>query len=82
MGDISPEDRDDALSKLDTTAAHSARVWNYLLGGKDHFTADRETGDLILGEDATACGVGFKTESQGERVGLSEPTPLARNQET
>src|SRR6201989_1173765 len=42
------ESREDALARLDTTTAHSARVWNYLLGGKDHFTADRETGDLIL----------------------------------
>jgi hypothetical protein len=42
------EDPQEALSRLDVTAAHSARVWNYLLGGKDHFAADRETGDLIL----------------------------------
>ena len=34
--------------RLDTSTAHSARVWNYLLGGKDNFAADRETGDLIL----------------------------------
>jgi hypothetical protein len=34
--------------RLDTSVAHSARVWNYLLGGKDNFAADRETGDLIL----------------------------------
>ena len=34
--------------RLDTSAAHSARVWNYLLGGKDNFAADREVGDLIL----------------------------------
>ena len=34
--------------QLDTSEAHSARVWNYLLGGKDNFAADRETGDLIL----------------------------------
>jgi hypothetical protein len=33
---------------LDTSAAHSARVWNYLLGGKDNFAADRDSGDLIL----------------------------------
>lgn len=25
----------EALSRLDVTAAHSARIWNYLLGG--HF---------------------------------------------
>src|SRR5260370_5146893 len=34
--------------QLDTSTAHSARVWNYLLGGKDNFAADRETGDMIL----------------------------------
>jgi hypothetical protein len=34
--------------RLDTRAAHSARVWNYLLGGTDNFAADREAGDTIL----------------------------------
>ena len=34
--------------QLDTSEAHSARVWNYLLGGKDNFAADRATADLIL----------------------------------
>ena len=34
--------------RLDTSTAHSARVWNYLLGGKDNFAADREVGDLVL----------------------------------
>ena len=34
--------------RLDTSTAHSARVWNYLLGGKDNFAADREIGDTIL----------------------------------
>ena len=48
MTDSSQVAREEALSRLDTSAAHSARVWNYLLGGKDHFAADRETGDLIL----------------------------------
>ncbi|HEY6496924.1 MAG TPA: SAM-dependent methyltransferase [Trebonia sp.] len=48
MAGSSPDAREDAMSRLDTTAAHSARVWNYLLGGKDHFAADRETGDLTL----------------------------------
>ena len=31
--------------QLDTSEAHSARVWNYLLGGKDNFAADREAAD-------------------------------------
>jgi hypothetical protein len=34
--------------RLDTSTAHSARVWNYLLGGKDNFAADREAGDVIM----------------------------------
>lgn len=35
------------LLKLDTSTAHSARVWNYLLSGKDNFIADRAAGDLL-----------------------------------
>jgi hypothetical protein len=33
---------------LDTSVAHSARVWNYLLGGKDNFAVDRDIGDMLL----------------------------------
>jgi O-methyltransferase involved in polyketide biosynthesis len=33
---------------LDATKPHSARVWNYWLGGKDHFAADREYGDQFI----------------------------------
>jgi S-adenosyl methyltransferase len=33
--------------RLDTSVPHSARVWNYFLGGKDHFEADRKLGDQI-----------------------------------
>jgi hypothetical protein len=33
---------------FDTTVAHPARVWDYWLGGKDNFTADREAGDRVL----------------------------------
>jgi O-methyltransferase involved in polyketide biosynthesis len=31
--------------RLDTTVPHSARVWNYFLGGKDNFAVDRDAGD-------------------------------------
>jgi O-methyltransferase involved in polyketide biosynthesis len=34
--------------KLDTSVAHSARLWNYLLGGKDNFAADREAAEQAL----------------------------------
>lgn len=32
-------------AEIDTSVAHSARVWNYLLGGKDNFAADRAAAD-------------------------------------
>ena len=34
--------------RLDTGTAHSSRVWNYLLGGKDNFAADRAAGEAIV----------------------------------
>jgi trans-aconitate methyltransferase len=33
---------------IDTSVAHQARVYDYLLGGKDNFAADREVGEKIL----------------------------------
>ncbi|RNL86034.1 SAM-dependent methyltransferase [Halostreptopolyspora alba] len=33
---------------IDMTVAHPARVWDFWLGGKDHFPADRELGTRIL----------------------------------
>ena len=33
------------LSAIDTSVPHSARVWNYWLGGKDNFAVDRVAGD-------------------------------------
>jgi len=32
-------------SPIDTTIPHSARVWNYWLGGKDNYQVDRDAGD-------------------------------------
>ncbi|GAB3697072.1 SAM-dependent methyltransferase [Nocardiopsis oceani] len=34
---------------VDTSAPHSARVWNFWLGGKDNYRVDRELGEQILG---------------------------------
>ncbi len=32
---------------LMTDRPHSARIWNYWLGGKDNYPADREAGDMV-----------------------------------
>ncbi|MEV0025929.1 SAM-dependent methyltransferase [Streptomyces atroolivaceus] len=33
--------------RIDTTRPHSARFWNYFVGGKDNYEVDREIGDQI-----------------------------------
>jgi hypothetical protein len=35
-------------TKIDVTVPHSARIWNYWLGGKDNFAVDREAGDQYV----------------------------------
>ena len=47
MTDVSstPSEPDAAGTGIDTTVPHSARIWNYWLGGKDNFAVDRAAGD-------------------------------------
>lgn len=39
--------RSDISARIDTTRPHSARFWNYFVGGKDNYEVDREVGDQI-----------------------------------
>ncbi|HEY2550322.1 MAG TPA: SAM-dependent methyltransferase [Streptosporangiaceae bacterium] len=34
---------------IDTSVPHSARIWNYWLGGKDNYDVDRKVGDQVAG---------------------------------
>jgi hypothetical protein len=34
--------------EVDTTRPHAARMYDYFLGGKNHFAADRETADQVI----------------------------------
>jgi len=45
-GPHDPEDT--AGAGIDTTVPHSARIWNYWLGGKDNYAVDREAGDQYV----------------------------------
>ncbi|MBC7269458.1 MAG: SAM-dependent methyltransferase [Streptomyces sp.] len=40
-------DAADIRARIDTTKPHSARFWNYFVGGKDNYEVDREIGDQI-----------------------------------
>jgi hypothetical protein len=35
------------IGKIDVTVPHSARIWNYWLGGKDNYEVDRMVGDQV-----------------------------------
>jgi len=42
-GKVPSVDKRDTLPEIDTSKPHSARIYDYYLGGKDNFAADRET---------------------------------------
>src|SRR5580700_11826927 len=52
--------------KLDTRHAHSARIYNYWLGGKDNFAADREAA-----EQAIAANPGIVADARANRMFLA-----------
>src|SRR5919106_1282697 len=35
-------------AEIDTTVPHSARIWNYWMGGKDNYPVDRAAGDAFV----------------------------------
>ena len=41
-------DRTEKLRGFDTSAPSPARMWNYWVGGKDHYAVDREAADKIM----------------------------------
>jgi hypothetical protein len=51
---------------FDTSHAHSARIYNYWLGGKDNFAADREAA-----EQAIAANPGIRTDVRANREFLA-----------
>lgn len=83
----------EACPEIDITASHAARVWNYWLGGKDHYAVDRELGDQILAvlpqmsEWARACraflarAVHFLAKEAGVRqfLDIGAGLPAAEN---
>ena len=53
-------------SRIDTSTAHSARIYNYWLGGKDNFPADREAA-----EAAMAASPGIVADVRANRAFLT-----------
>ena len=57
---------DPAGTGIDTTVQHSARIWNYWLGGKDNFEADR-----IAGEETIAAYPAIRASARANRAFLT-----------
>ncbi|MGH3932697.1 MAG: SAM-dependent methyltransferase [Pseudonocardiaceae bacterium] len=47
MTDSSAASSQEQPPGIDTSVAHTARVWNYWLGGKDNYPVDREVGEQV-----------------------------------
>lgn len=45
---MTKQDPEQVLSRLDATVPHSARIWNFWVGGKDYYEADREAGEQVV----------------------------------
>lgn len=59
---------------IDTTVPHSARFWDYLLGGKENYPVDREVGERVLRidpdlRDAARADRGFLVRAVRYMVG-------------
>ncbi len=54
------------VAKIDTSVAHPARVYDYWLGGKDNFAADREAAERVL-----AVTPGLRERVQANRAFLA-----------
>jgi S-adenosyl methyltransferase len=92
---------DDAVSRegepiagIDTSIPHSARIWNYWLGGKDNYAVDRAAGDAYIRMSPTVVDVArasrgflvrsiaYLTEQAGLRQFLDVGTGLPTAQNT
>jgi hypothetical protein len=61
-----PDTRAERIAGLDTTVAHPARVYDYWLGGKDNFAADREAAERVL---AVTPGLRFRVRANRAFLG-------------
>ena len=57
--------------EIDTSVAHPARIYDYWLGGKDNYAADREAGELVL-----AARPGLRESVQANRAFLGRVVRL------
>ena len=73
LGSVSEADREPTV--IDTTVAHPARIYDYWLGGKDNFPADREAAERIV-----AMGLDARDFARANRAFLGRAVRLLAEQ--
>jgi hypothetical protein len=53
---MSETDMSELPPEIDTSRPHSARIYDYFLGGKNHFAADREVAEEYIHADLRLPG--------------------------
>jgi O-methyltransferase involved in polyketide biosynthesis len=56
------------VAQIDTTTPNVARVWNYLVGGRDHFEADRKAARQLITAAPVMAEVGRVTRAFHQRA--------------
>ena len=75
MADAEGRPGTEGIAGLDTSVAHPARVYDYWLGGKDNFAADREAAERVL---AVAPGLRHLVRIAGGRDAGADVQVLRR----
>jgi SAM-dependent methyltransferase len=57
---MSDEEKEVPLADFDITRPNVARVYNYLIGGKDHYRVDRAAGDALIAQEPDALISGLE----------------------
>src|SRR6202020_2036119 len=68
MTETADDQRWDPDLGIDVSVAHPARVYDYWLGGKDHFAVDRIAGDRVL---AATPGLRYRVRANRAFLGRS-----------
>ena len=80
MTDVAPEPG--LPSDADTTVPHSARIWNYWLGGRLNYPVDRAAGEAYQQVypqivDVALASRGFQSRTRASRGPRTSPTSAA-----
>ena len=65
--------------EIDTSVAHSARIYDYILGGKDNFESDRRAAEAAIARNPTMA-VGMRANRARDATDDRVPGGRGRHQ--